>query len=258
MGVNIYTTKKTSEQMEKERIIEMHRRAVNIEFKRFNIISEQDVDWKEKSYVKPLTDAGYTQVQEINLPDGTYKKYGGGYRVEISDGSDVPTGYVIVTNNGIRGSWGGDDLEIAGKKTNENTYKIFYKDVGYKPTNVGVDFINVLKTIDEQYLIKGAIPSEIISASAPSVKVINGQGNFEISGKKYAFDFKQTLPGVNGKYYFLTESATYLNQNATNYGIGNSKADEGTQFAGFVDNFMSGVIIYVMGGSIVTYNGTFK
>jgi hypothetical protein len=256
MGVNIYT-KKTSEQMEKERIIEMHRRAVNVEFKKFNIISEQGEDWKEKSYVKPLTDAGYTQVQEINLPDGTYKKYGSGYQVEISDGSDVDTGYVIVTNNGIRGMWGGDDLQITGKKTDEDTYKIFYKNVGYKPKEVSTP--TVAYTINEESLSSASIPSQVIQASAPIVKPIGGKGVFYLGAQNdpkstYGYDFSKTLPNISGKYYLLTENAEFLNSKFPDF-----KAKPKTQWVGFVDQTMTGNIIYTTNeGEIVVKQGTIK
>lgn len=254
---------------EKKMILERHSGGINIPNKKFKklvsnklgnlkpIISEQVDDFLEKSYVKPLLDEGFKEVKEINLPDGEYKIYGGGYRMDLFGSDDKDTGYRLVTNTGIRGTWNGNPIEVTQKKTGEDVYKTLYKDMGYKPTNVGVDFINALKTIDEQYLIKGAIPSEIISGNAPMVRAINGQGNFEISGKKYAFDFKKTLPGVNGKYYFITESATYLNSKVTEWGLP-VKADDGTQWAGFVDQTMTGVIIFINGKQIMTHNGTFN
>ncbi len=73
--------------------------------------------------VKELEDKGFVEVDKLHLPDGHYHKYGGGYRIDITDTTAVRrpqiplfespsyTGFSIITNNGIRGSWRGERFE---------------------------------------------------------------------------------------------------------------------------------------------------
>ena len=51
---------------EKNRIRGLHK---------INLISEQNTDFFEKSYVKPLADKGYVEVDTIDLPDGTQRRF---------------------------------------------------------------------------------------------------------------------------------------------------------------------------------------
>jgi len=218
------------------------------------LISEQTTsDFLETSYVKPLVDAGYTQVQEINLPDGEYKKEGGGYRVDLMGSNDTSTGYSIVTNSGIRGQWGGQAVTLSGKKLGGvDVYKIFFKESGYKAPEAPKATI----TINESTLSSAGIPANIIQANAPIVKPTAGKGTFQINGSNdlYGFDFSKTLPSLNGKYYLLTETSEYLNKT-----VPNLKSKVGTQFVAFVNQTMSGTAIYIdEKGTVVSSQATFK
>ena len=93
-----------------------------------NLISEQNTEFLEKSYIKPLTDKGYIEVDTIELPDGSYLKRGGGYRIDIQNKDGGATGYMLVTNNGIRGMWSGN-IKIQGNNANDvEIYKIMYNE----------------------------------------------------------------------------------------------------------------------------------
>ena len=223
------------------------------------LISEQNaIDFLETSYVKPLVDAGYTQVQEINLPDGEYRKEGGGYRIDLMGSGDVTqnnmsTGYSIVTNSGIRGVWGGQAVTLSGKKLGGvDVYKIFFKESGYKAPEAPKATI----TINESTLSSAGIPANIVQANAPIVKPTAGKGTFQINGSNdlYGFDFSKTLPSLNGKYYLLTETSEYLNKT-----VPNLKSKVGTQFVAFVNQTMSGTAIYIdEKGTVVSSQATFK
>lgn len=90
----------------------------------------------EDSYISKLKDKNYKEVDSITLPDGIYHKYDGGYQFSIHSGLEeatfgpppnpkYDTGFVVVTNDGIRGFWGGQEIEIKdGQPVGENVYKI--------------------------------------------------------------------------------------------------------------------------------------
>ena len=95
------------------------------------VLTEQNEDeWLETNYVKRKLDKGYTEVDKIDLSDGTYHKGGGGYGIIVQDEEGNDLGYYIVTNGGIRGMWSGQEFEISGGKPDLNVYKILYKDLG--------------------------------------------------------------------------------------------------------------------------------
>lgn len=95
------------------------------------------IDFLEDAYVSQLLEGKYKEVDRVELPDGTYHKYDSGYQFGIH--SDIETmtfrakgepeyytGYVVVTNTGIRGAWNGEPVNIKdGVIINEDIYKIF-------------------------------------------------------------------------------------------------------------------------------------
>jgi hypothetical protein len=85
-------------------------------------------DFLEQQYISPLVNEGYVEADFINLPDGTYMKYGGGYQIQIHVDSETPTKYILITNTGIRGMWTGKEISVFGGTTNENVYKIMTTD----------------------------------------------------------------------------------------------------------------------------------
>lgn len=110
-----------------------------------NLISEQNTEFLENSYIKPLTDKGYIEVDTINLPDGTYQKRGGGYRIDIQNKDGGATGYMVVTTGGIRGMHSGT-IEIKGNNLpgDIRMYKIMYnEDLKKEPPKVGGKFDKV-------------------------------------------------------------------------------------------------------------------
>jgi len=215
------------------------------------LLSEQmgNEDFLENSYVKPLVDEGFKQVNEINLPDGTYKKKGSGYRIDLMDGDGKTfTGYCVITTNGIRGVWNGEAVELTSKDLpTENVYKIFFKESGYKPKEAQTPAY----TITENSLVSSQIPAVIINAAPPLTNSVGGKGKFKIEGSNdlYAYDLSSKLPRAEGEYYFICETSDYLNQNYP----GKYNAKEGTQYCGLVDEDAYGNILYVNNdGKVVT------
>lgn len=94
--------------------------------------------------VKRYLDSGYTKVDVINLPDGEYKKYGGGHSINVH-GDSGPTGYVILTTWGIKGMWGGNPITIASGTFSDIDPKdiIFYRES---------DPMEVEKFLEAEYL----------------------------------------------------------------------------------------------------------
>lgn len=81
-------------------------------------------DFLEDSYVDKLKD-NYSTVEKTNLPPGIYKKHGGGYQFYIHDHFDEDTGFVVITNDGIRGMYSGQEFVIEnGLPVGGNIYKI--------------------------------------------------------------------------------------------------------------------------------------
>jgi hypothetical protein len=134
---------------EKNSILEQHKGGMEVRNKDFQrllnnklgtvkVLVEQDdeflkTEFIQTSYVTPLTTNGYSQVTEINLPDGTYKMGGSGYQINIKDSADKETGYALIVRGGIRGEWEGD-ITITSKKPSVRYAAIFFKNVGYVAT----------------------------------------------------------------------------------------------------------------------------
>jgi hypothetical protein len=104
------------------------------------LITEQSDDewgttgvWLEENYIEPLKNDGYIEVEKIDLPNGDYKKWGGGHQIDLKDGV-IDTGYIIITENGIRGSYGGKTTIKINNGIVTNTgisgevYKYLYKE----------------------------------------------------------------------------------------------------------------------------------
>jgi len=162
---------------EKNRIRGLHK---------INLISEQNTDFLEKSYVKPLADKGYVEVDTIDLPDGTYQKRGGGYRIDIQNEDGGATGYMVVTNNGIRGMWSGT-IEIKGNNLpgDIGAYKIMYnEDLKKEPPQAGGAF-------DKQKLLYKAFDiGNIKIMSEEDINTIieilkNYKGKLDLDSDKY-------------------------------------------------------------------------
>lgn len=63
-------------------------------------------DFLEESYISKLKNEGYIEVDQMDIEDGVYAKEGGGYQFKLlKDDTHIDTGYVVVTNDGIRGMW---------------------------------------------------------------------------------------------------------------------------------------------------------
>ncbi len=90
-------------------------------------INEQNTDFLEKSYVKPLLDKGYIEVTNIDLPDGDYLKRGGAHSIDLQNSDGSSTGYRIITTRGIRGMHSGEIGLIGGNLPGDySVYKIMY------------------------------------------------------------------------------------------------------------------------------------
>ena len=95
------------------------------------LLKEQDEN-KSEQKVQELLKSGYKVVDKINLPDGSYKLTGSVNSAYILD-SEKQTGYVVVVNYGIRGSFDNQVLEIKDGLVNEKrfwygVYKILYNE----------------------------------------------------------------------------------------------------------------------------------
>jgi len=78
----------------------------------------------ENSYIDKLKD-NYSIVKKTNLPSGIYKKHGGGYQFYIHDHFDEDTGFIVITNDGIRGMYSGEVVVIEnGIPVGEDVYRI--------------------------------------------------------------------------------------------------------------------------------------
>jgi hypothetical protein len=107
------------------------------------VIQEQESggSFLDKDYVEELKRDGYKEVPKVDLPDGTYLKGGGGYEIYLYGSDKKNTGYVLVTFDGIRGSWNGQPIKISNgtiapdvQENEQGVYKIlFNKNVVGKP-----------------------------------------------------------------------------------------------------------------------------
>lgn len=141
-------------------IIENFQKLVNTELGSVKPLLEQEnehVEFLEKNYVSRLTQDGFKVVSKINLPNGEYKKQGGGYRIDLYDKDGKTfTGYSIVTNGGIRGMWNNQSVSVNDGTIGDDTYKILFKDSGYKAAEVKT-IINTIakegiKNVSEQMI----------------------------------------------------------------------------------------------------------
>lgn len=80
---------------EKLRILEMHSRE--------KLIYEQETDpIYDARYVTPLLNQGYKIVDSIALSDGPYFLRGSGYIFDLENPREQPTGYKIISNDGVK------------------------------------------------------------------------------------------------------------------------------------------------------------
>jgi hypothetical protein len=112
-----------------------------------------------------LIESGFVEVRSINLPDGSYPKAGGGYQIEVLDPDNVAlyasqpnpmyygnkehNGYVIVTEDGIRGSYNPsrDTVNIKdGEPMGVKVYKIFSKKLSDKRDSKIEEILNEKET----------------------------------------------------------------------------------------------------------------
>lgn len=121
-------------------------------------------DFLESSYVSKLIELGFIEVEYINLPDGSYPKSGAGYQIEVLDPDNVAlyaslpqpnrmygvkNGYVIVTEDGIRGFYNPsrDVVNIKdGYPIDVNVYKIFSNKLSDKRDSKIEEILNKKET----------------------------------------------------------------------------------------------------------------
>lgn len=88
-------------------------------------IMEQEDPYKDKNYVKPLLDRGFTIVDSIDIPDGRYQYVGGGYQFNLYDPSTkkaVP--YIVITINGFKGGKNEViNVDIVGGQVRDHMFK---------------------------------------------------------------------------------------------------------------------------------------
>jgi len=110
--------------------------------KMMGLLNEQNTDFLEKSYVKPLLDKGYKEVTNIDLPNGDYLKSGGGNGIDLKNSDGSSTGYIIVTTDGIRGLHSGEIRLTGGNLPDDySVYKIMYnKDMKGKKDKPSVNW----------------------------------------------------------------------------------------------------------------------
>lgn len=181
--------------------------------KMYGLVNEQETKFLEDNYVSPLIKDGYKLVDKISLPNGGYKKQGGGYRVDLYDNDGKTfTGYVIVTNSGIRGAWNNEPVNVTNG-TIEDAYKIVFKDSGYKGpsgnSNQGQDQSKPIANYTTSNFQQ--LSQEIIDAPGPKTNVQKGKGSFTLkNGNYYTYDFSNvtdyTSDGVS-IVFFLSERA---------------------------------------------------
>jgi hypothetical protein len=218
---------------EKNKIRKMH-----------GLINEQDDNDKfYERHVSNVLKDGYKEVSKISLPDGEYKKQGSGYQVNLYDkDGQTFTGYVIITNSGIRGAWNNQPENVTNG-TIQDAYKILFKDSGYKgPTagsNQGQEQPKPIANYTTSNFQK--LAQEIIDAPGPKTNVSGGKGSFTLkNGNNYTYDFSNVTDYSNkSKTYFISEKSE---NNA--FGVQDIKPN--TIWVGFLDQMTStATIIYV-------------
>ena len=181
----------------KKLVIENFNKLVNNKLGTVKVLVEQDdeflkTDWVQTSYVTPLLTNGYSQVTEINLPDGTYKMGGSGYQINIKDSTDKETGYSLIVQSGIRGEWEGD-ITITSKKPSKDYAGIFFKNVGYTAPEKTEKQKIVTKVSSEG--LKNVTPAMI--SSPPFDGYWSG---YFISGEFNGVNYEWDMTGVDGFY----------------------------------------------------------
>lgn len=104
---------------EKIQILEMHQVK--------GVVTEQaQTDpFLEKNYVNKLITNGFRVVNNFNLPDGEYKKMGGGYMFKVRTLDDNPTRYAVITTDGITGQYTDETFKIVSGVPDVRYYKLF-------------------------------------------------------------------------------------------------------------------------------------
>lgn len=86
------------------RIVEQVIRENNKKVGKRKRITEQADPYKDKNYVQPFLDKGFTIVDSIEAPDGKYQYIGGGYQFALYDPVNKrPLPYIVITMNGFKG-----------------------------------------------------------------------------------------------------------------------------------------------------------
>jgi len=216
-------------EQEKNSIREQHTGGMEVVTKNFSrlmngkrgdskpLVSEQEPTTDQNRY----NTAGYKEVTDINLPDGTYIGNPDGYSKDASDKnlnyvsdlhiydkSNKKTGYVICLRNPSRSGEYNANVVITNKKSNfEGEY--YFKEVGYKPSEISGQNVKQekpIKTIKTKELIY--LPQEIIDAPAPKTNIVNGKGSFKLkNGNLYAYDFSDVTNLTQENTYFLSETS---------------------------------------------------
>jgi hypothetical protein len=159
------------------------------------LVNEQS-EYTVKRIQKLVAD-GYKETSQINLPDGVYQMGGAGYQVYIMSPTDenVFTGYVILTENGIRGVWQGP-INITNKQANGGPaiFKIFFKESGYKPSdNSGI--VNK-ETITTKVANEGIINVTSQMISSPPFK--GEYMGYQFGGVFNGINYQWNCNGVEG------------------------------------------------------------
>lgn len=199
----------------KKLVIENFNKLVNNKLGTVKVLVEQDdeflkTEWVQKSYVTPLLSNGYSQVTEVNLPDGTYKMGGSGYQIDINDSTDKETGYSLIVQNGIRGQWEGN-ITITSKKPSVDYAGIFFKNVGYvvPEKTEQQKVVNKVKTEGLKNITESMVKSPPFKGQYSGYGI---GGNF--NGTEYFWDLNG-VPGMSGVRgivdgEIITENNSYL------------------------------------------------
>ena len=171
-----------------------------------NILLEQEdknIDPEIKRVIK-YQKKGYKVVDKIDLPDGVYWPYGGGYEYDLWDiNTAEDTGYVIITSYGLKGSY--DHIRYGSKKDVKNgkpagVSKILYKDTGYQVNdNTGIDLFlppanaknfkgKEIGAINKVGSSIGSIPNQLIESNSTRAVFNNGYFGGIVDDKWYLWD----------------------------------------------------------------------
>ena len=172
------------------------------------LVSEQYYPTAEERYAK----AGYKEVMKINLPDGTYIGNPDGSATinsqeNLNNAGDIHiynnnqrTGYVINFNKPSRS--GHKNVEINIRGGNQDTFegKVYYKDVGYKPSDDS-DIKNK-ETLTNKVATEGIknVTSQMISSPPFKGEYMGYQFGGEFNGTNYQWNCNgvEGMGGVRG------------------------------------------------------------